>query len=103
MATALFMVKATIDRKHERAFNRWYNREHVPQVLRYPGFVSARRYRKLLGDDRYQYLAVYELESERTLRAFLRSKHLEALKREYDRHFGRVSERVRLAYTQVWP
>ena len=43
MATALFVVKATIKKEHEDAFNRWYNDEHVPHFLRFPGAVSARR------------------------------------------------------------
>jgi hypothetical protein len=101
--TALFVVKATIPRHRERAFNRWYNDVHVPDVLKFPGVVSARRYRALLGEDRYRYMAVYELRDEKTLRAFLRSAHLVRLRRDYDRAFGRVSERARFAYTQVFP
>jgi hypothetical protein len=103
MATVLFVVKATIPRKREAAFNRWYNTRHVPQVLRYPGMVSARRYRALMGEEKFRYLAVYELKDERTLRAFLRSSHFKVLRRDYDRWFGRVSERARQAYVQVWP
>jgi hypothetical protein len=103
MAIAVFMVKATIPRRHEARFNRWYNLKHCPEVLRYPGVVSARRYRALMGEDKYQYLAVYEMQDEKTLRAFLKSAHLRALKRDYDRHFGKVSERARMAYVQVWP
>jgi hypothetical protein len=30
MATVLFIVKATIPRKREAAFNRWYNHKHCP-------------------------------------------------------------------------
>ena len=57
----------------------------------------------IMGEDRYQYMAVYELESEATFQRFLESGHLEELKREYDAHFGSVSERARSAYVQVWP
>src|SRR3970282_2906063 len=52
MATVLFVVKATIPRKKEAAFNRWYSYKHCPQFLRYPGAVSARRYRAILGEDK---------------------------------------------------
>jgi hypothetical protein len=37
MATVFFIVKATIPKKKEAAFNRWYNYKHCPQFLRYPG------------------------------------------------------------------
>ena len=103
MPTALFTVKATITPEREQAFNEWYNHEHVPDVFKWKGVVSARRYRAILAEDRYQYMTVYEFESEETLRRFLESGHLDWLKQEYDRNFGSVSERQRAAYVQVWP
>ncbi len=54
MAVALFMVRATIAPEREDAFNRWYDKEHCPQLLRYRGAVSARRYKRILGDGKYQ-------------------------------------------------
>ncbi len=103
MPTVLFVVKATISKDREAAFNRWYNEEHVPQFLRYPGAVSARRYRAIMGDDKYQYMAVYEMQDEPTFRRFMESDHLKELKADYDAKFGNVSERDRFAYVQVWP
>jgi antibiotic biosynthesis monooxygenase (ABM) superfamily enzyme len=103
MATVLFVVKASITPEQEEAFNRWYNEEHCPQLLQFRGAVSARRYKAILGEDHYQYMAVYEFESEATFQRFLDSGHLEQLKQEYDAHFGGVSERMRSAYVQVWP
>jgi len=103
MAPVLFVVKATITSEQEAAFNRWYNEEHCPQLLRYRGAVSARRYRAIMGEDRYQYLAIYEFQDEPTFRRFMASDHLRELKAEYDVHFGTVSERTRSAYAQVWP
>ena len=103
MPTVLFVVKATIAREREPEFNRWYNEEHVPQFLRFPGAVSARRYKALAGEERFQYMAVYELQDEATYRRLMDSQHFKELKAEYDAHFGAVSERARFAYTQVWP
>jgi len=103
MATILFVVKASITPEQEAAFNRWYNTEHAPEALQFKGAVSARRYKAIMGEDRYQYMAVYEFESEETFQRFLKSDHLANLKKEYDAKFGTVSERVRSAYVQVWP
>ncbi len=103
MATVLFVVKATITKDREEAFNRWYNEEHAPQVLQFKGVVSARRYKALEGEEKYQYMAVYELQDEATYRRFKSSDHLKTLVSEYDAHFGGVSDRARFAYTQVWP
>lgn len=103
MATVLFVVKATISQDREEAFNRWYNEEHVPQFLEFKGAVSARRYRAIMGEDTYQYMAVYELRDEATFRRLMDSEHMKQLRAEYDANFGAVSERARFAYTQVFP
>jgi len=71
-------------------------------VLQYPGLVSAHRYKLVDGEDKYRYMAVYELQDEATYRRFIDSGHMKTLRAEYDAHFP-MSERARLAYTQVWP
>jgi antibiotic biosynthesis monooxygenase (ABM) superfamily enzyme len=102
MPTVLFVVKATIPPDKEDAFNRWYNEEHVPDVLKFRGLVSAHRYKAIEGEDKYQYMAVYEFQDEATYKRFAASDHLKTLVKEYDAHFP-MSERKRFAYTQVWP
>jgi hypothetical protein len=103
MATVLFVAKATIPRTKEAAFTRWYNYKHCPQFLRHPGAVSARRYKAMLGEDRFRSMAVYEVQAEKTFRALMKSGHMKALRRDYDRRLGKVSERARFAYTRVRP
>ena len=103
MAVVLFVVKATITADQEVAFNRWYNEEHVPQVLRYNGAISGRRYKRILGNEKWQYMAIYEFASEEVFAEFMESEHLKELGREYDTHFEAFSERERFAYVQVWP
>ena len=103
MAIGLFVVRATIAKDREPAFNQWYNEEHLPQVLRYNGAISGRRYRQLAGGDKYDYMAVYEFASEEVLQRFLQSDALKALRAEYDHHFGDVSERIGQSWVQVFP
>ena len=45
-------------------FNDWYDRTHLPELLAVPGFVSARRYRRVGDDGAPEYLAVYEIEAD---------------------------------------
>ncbi len=103
MALGLFVVRATIAKEREAAFNTWYDQEHVPQVLRYPGAVSGKRYRLLTGGDKYEYMAIYEFASEGILQQFLRSDALKDLRAEYDQHFGAVSERIGQGWAQIFP
>jgi len=103
MAVTLFAVPATLTKDREAAFNKWYNEEHVPQVLQFNGAVSARRYKKILGEDKFQYMAVYEFANEDAFKRFQESDHLKTLVKDYDANFSGVSDRQRSAYVQVWP
>ena len=103
MAITLFVVRATITKDKEAAFNKWYNEEHAPQVLQFNGAASARRYKKILGEDKFQYMAVYEFASEAAFKRFQESDHLKTLIKDYNANFARSSDRERSAYVQVWP
>jgi len=103
MAIAIFVVKATITADQEGAFNDWYNNEHAPHLLRYNGAVSARRYKRILGDEKWQYVAVYEFASQEVFETFMASDHLDTLRSEYNANFGTTSERDGFGYVQVWP
>jgi uncharacterized protein (TIGR02118 family) len=103
MATVLFMVKATIPKEKEEQFNRWYDEVHVPMFLQFNGAVSARRYKAIVGEEKFQYVAMYELKDEATFKRLMESDHMKALKADYDAKWGSVSDRARFAYVQVFP
>lgn len=60
------MVEVTCaDPSREEEFNDWYDNVHLPDVLKTPGFVAARRYiTKEYRDGRGKYLAIYEIETD---------------------------------------
>ena len=103
MSVTLFMVRAVINKDQEAAFNRWYNEEHVPQVLRYNGAVSGRRYKRIMGEDKYDYMALYEFKSEEAFKQFQESGYLRELRADWDKNFGPVSERIATGWEQVFP
>ena len=51
-------------------FNEWYDNQHLPDVCRAPGFVSARRFKLIEGESEHKYLAVYEMVSDDARRDF---------------------------------
>ena len=59
----VLVVHSDVDPAHDEAFNRWYNEQHVPDLIGQPGFVRARRYVCVEGDQ-LKYLAIYEFERE---------------------------------------
>ena len=60
------------------------------------GAVSARRYRRIMGDERWQYVAVYEFASREVFEAFMASDQSEDIARGIRRPFRceAPSERV---------
>ena len=55
----LLAVWTDIAPEAEAEFNEWYNKEHIPQLLGVPGFLTGRRYQAVEGNPRY--IALYEL------------------------------------------
>lgn len=56
---------ASPDRDGE--YNDWYDNQHIPDLMRLPGFVGARRYRVALpfrGQVPWRYAVVYDLEAD---------------------------------------
>lgn len=59
--TALMMVWADIPAEKEADFNKWYNEEHLAELLSVPGVLNAARYEAVKSGPKH--LACYELES----------------------------------------
>ncbi len=77
---ALFVVKATIAPDREAEFNEWYNTRRAAEAAAVPGLLAMRRYAPVTldvgahpGAEPWQYMVVYEFESEEALRAFAAS------------------------------
>jgi len=75
----LYLVALKPEPGYEEQFNRWYEEEHIPELLECPGFNSARRYRAVEGDP--QYIAIYEIES---MDAFKSTEYQRLAARELD-------------------
>lgn len=59
--TGLMIVWADVPGELEEDFNRWYNEEHLAELLAVPGVLSAARYEAVRSGPKH--MAVYELES----------------------------------------
>lgn len=70
MAKYTFVVMTNATEGKEEEFNRWYNQQHIPDVLNVPGFVSGQRFHLAdaqmggPGSQAYKYLALYEIETD---------------------------------------
>jgi antibiotic biosynthesis monooxygenase (ABM) superfamily enzyme len=107
---ALFVVKATIAPEREADFNEWYNTRRAAEAAQVPGLVAMRRYVPVPvdvgahpGAEPWQYMVVYEFDSEESLRDFAASETLRAMTVDYEARFGGAGNRARLTYRQVYP
>ena len=57
----LFMAWVDVPADKEEDFNRWYNEEHIDELLAIPGVLDAARYVAVSGSPKY--LVCYELEN----------------------------------------
>jgi heme-degrading monooxygenase HmoA len=104
---AIFVVKATIPREQEAAFNEWYDTVRSREIAGVPGCRGMTRYAALpldsdhAGREPWQYMVCYEFDSEASLEAFVRSDTLRAMTKDYNSRFG--GDRARFAYRQIYP
>jgi hypothetical protein len=66
MGKYVFVVFSAAAAGREDEFNRWYDGQHVRDVLNVPGFVAAQRFRLAQPPDGSSapYLALYEMETD---------------------------------------
>ena len=58
-ASGLFLVWSEVPADKDEDFNRWYNDEHLADLVAIPGVLNAARYEAVSGSPKY--LAAYEL------------------------------------------
>ncbi len=73
----MLFVWTGADAAHDLDFNRWYDREHVEERVRIPGFVSGARYQSVSGPRKY--LGLYRTTS---LLAFQTPEYHQAFQRQ---------------------
>ena len=67
MPKQTFIVLSSPVAGREDEYNAWYDRYHMVEVVQFPGFVSAQRFRVDASNSRratHTYAAVYEVESD---------------------------------------
>jgi hypothetical protein len=58
-AGGLLLNAMNVAPEHEKDFNEWYDKEHIPALSAVPGVLSARRFRGTSGNRKY--VALYHL------------------------------------------
>ena len=92
--TAYFMVRAEVkDPAVKKAFDRWYQGEHLPDALK--GFKARRAWRGWSAVDASVHHAFYEFDDLARAQAIQGSEALKRLVAEFDRVWGKKVTRSR--------
>ena len=66
MSDGKFVVLINAAEGRDDEFNNWYTNQHVPDVLRIPGVLTAQRFQRMeqqrSADQPYKYSAMYDIE-----------------------------------------
>ena len=91
MASAWLVVRATVANAADRAdFDRWYGAEHLPDAAR--AFGVGQAWRGWSQNDPPVHCAYYRFESLDRLNELMAGPEIQALIKEFDRHWlGRVT------------
>lgn len=91
---AQLCVWTDIDPAHDADFNRWYDREHMPERMAIPGFRRARRF-NAIGACRRPYLALYDTDG---IEVFRSAVYQQAFRQQTEwslRNFARMRDAQR--------
>lgn len=86
------MVETLVtDPSREKELGEWFQNVHMPDVLKTPGFVSAKRYvMKEPKHGRGKYIAIYEIETDDIEKTLEIRKQYIAKEQEQGRTSGQV-------------
>lgn len=67
----------------EKKFNEWYNKVHIPMLMKYKGIKAVKRIKAVQpGKDAPVYLALYEYDSIQDVEAMQKSPEMAAVQDE---------------------
>jgi hypothetical protein len=90
MPTAFFVVRATVpDPAKRKAFDTWYQREHLPDATKSFGVTKAWRFWSLTDPSLHQ--ATYQFEDEASLERAMKSEDMKRLIADFNRDWPNVT------------
>jgi len=97
---ALLVVFTEADPQVQGKSSEWFTRQHIPERMQVPGFLSARRFELVEGSGAYKYLNIYELTDESVLRG---EDYAKSVATCTSPDYEPLHKSIRLVYRQVFP
>lgn len=96
-ANAVYRVTVEVAPDAEQAWAEWQTREHIPEVVRQPGFLGATRWkdRERAADGWARYVIHYRVESVATVETYGASAAAKRLREDHTQKFGKSTRITR--------
>jgi len=93
----VYRVTIEVAPEAEQAWLEWQATEHIPAVLRQPGFLGATQWkdRERAADGWVRYVVHYRAESVAAIEAYRSSAEADRLRMEHDARHGKVTRVIR--------
>jgi len=101
MPRPFMVVRASVEESQMDEFVRWYEREHLPNVMAIPGVVKA--YRSNCARRGVNWTALYELENDASVQTAIGSAEADRARRDWERWLPHVSEISVEVYANLTP
>lgn len=97
-SNVVYFAKAEAEPEYEEELSRWYNEEHIPLLMKVPGYLGAKRYVAVEGGPKF--LTFWEIES---IDAYKSKAHDEAVDTPWT-HKLRPHMKIQLEFSrQIFP
>ena len=99
----LYIVKSVVSAECISQFDEWYHKKHIPEFIKLSGCRTGRRYKTILPEDKFVYMAVYEFPDKETFLKYQNSEGKKYLVKDFTDHFGAKAEVRPSAWEQIFP
>ena len=99
----LYIVKSVVSSEYVNQFDEWYHKKHIPEFIKVSGCKTGRRFKTILPEDKYMYMAIYEFSDKETFLKYQSSEGKKVLLKDFSDNFAGKAELKASAWEQIFP
>jgi hypothetical protein len=99
----LYIVKSVVSSEYVNQFDEWYHKKHIPEFIKLSGCKAARRFKTILPEDKFMFMAIYEFPDKESFLKYQNSEAKKYLVKDFMDHFGEKAELKSSAWEQIYP
>lgn len=99
----LYIVKSVISSEYVNQFDEWYHKKHIPEFIKLSGCKTGRRFKTILPEDKFVYMAIYEFPDMDSFLNYQNSEAKQYLIKDFKENFGEKAELRSSAWEQIYP